>query len=92
MAMGEEGELIVKGPNVTSGYFNRPEETEKAFMDGWFRTGDVGYCDEDGYFSITDRIKELIKVSCSVIPLNPFYLPAVVIIKTIPFLPYSIFR
>lgn len=76
MPVGEEGELLVKGPNVTRGYFNMPEETERAFMDGWFRTGDIGYCNVDGFIFITDRLKELIKVSCSVlINKNSFLIP-----------------
>lgn len=60
---GKKGELLVKGPQVTRRYYNRPEETEDAFLDGWFRTGDIGYCNKDGLFFITDRLKELIKVS-----------------------------
>ncbi|XP_966892.2 probable 4-coumarate--CoA ligase 1 [Tribolium castaneum] len=56
------GELLVKGPQVMKGYLNRPEETENAFLDGWFRTGDMAYYNEDHVFFITDRLKELIKV------------------------------
>lgn len=59
----ERGELLVKGPQVMASYYKRPEETEKAFLDGWLRTGDIGYYNENGYFFITDRLKELIKVS-----------------------------
>lgn len=57
---GETGELWVRGPNVTSGYWNNPEATASAFQDGWFRTGDIGYRDEDGYFFIVDRLKDMI--------------------------------
>lgn len=57
---GGPGELLVKGPQVFAGYYNRPEETEKAFHDGFFRTGDVVTQDEDGYLTVVDRIKELI--------------------------------
>jgi long-chain acyl-CoA synthetase len=57
---GETGELRVKGPNVTRGYWNRPEESAAAFVDGYFLTGDIGYMDEDGYFFIVDRKKDMI--------------------------------
>jgi acyl-CoA synthetase (AMP-forming)/AMP-acid ligase II len=59
--LGKEGEMWVKGPNVFSGYLDRPAETKEAFSDGWFRTGDIGYQDPDGNCYITDRVKELIK-------------------------------
>jgi len=54
------GELAVCGHNVTSGYWNRPEETAQSFTDGWFLTGDIGYRDEDGFFFIVDRKKDMI--------------------------------
>ena len=57
---GEVGEIRVKGPNVTRGYWNRPEETAAAFVDGYLLTGDVGSMDEDGYFYIVDRKKDMI--------------------------------
>ena len=57
---GETGELRVRGLNVTQGYWNRPEESASAFADGWFLTGDIGYMDEDGYFFIVDRRKDMI--------------------------------
>lgn len=57
---GEVGEVLVKGPQVFSGYRNRPEETAAAFHDGWFRTGDIVSVDEEGYLRVVDRIKELI--------------------------------
>lgn len=60
MKAGEAGELWVKGPNVTIGYWNNPEATENAFSDGWFRSGDIGYRDEDGFFYIVDRLKDMI--------------------------------
>ncbi|MEF2255232.1 MULTISPECIES: long-chain-fatty-acid--CoA ligase [Microbacterium] len=60
VAPGERGELIVRGPQVFSGYYGRPEETEEVFVDGWFRTGDIVTIDEAGFVRIVDRIKELI--------------------------------
>jgi long-chain acyl-CoA synthetase len=58
--LGERGELQVKGPQVMLGYYNNPEASKEAFMDGWLRTGDVGLIDEDGYVFLVDRIKDLI--------------------------------
>ncbi|KAJ8944986.1 hypothetical protein NQ318_010188 [Aromia moschata] len=58
----QSGELLVKGPQVMRGYHNKPEETKNAFLDGWFRTGDLMHYNEDGLFYVTDRLKELIKV------------------------------
>jgi len=57
---GEVGEIWLKGPNVTPGYWEKPQETEAAFVNGWFRTGDLGKKDEDGYYYITDRLKHII--------------------------------
>jgi long-chain acyl-CoA synthetase len=58
-----DGELLVKGPSVTKGYWKMPEETKNAFEDGWFKTGDIGEIDADGFLSITDRKKDLLKTS-----------------------------
>ncbi len=60
VAPGARGELIVRGPQVFGGYYGKPEETEKVFVDGWFRTGDIVTVDEGGFVRIVDRIKELI--------------------------------
>ncbi|HEY9162167.1 MAG TPA: AMP-binding protein [Desulfomonilia bacterium] len=61
--MGEPGEITVSGPQVFSGYHNQPEETANVLKDGWFRTGDVGIMDDQGYLSIVDRIKDMVNVS-----------------------------
>jgi long-chain acyl-CoA synthetase len=61
MAPGEEGELVQNGPSVALGYWNKPEDTKEAFKDGWLYTGDLGTMDENGFFYITGRKKELIK-------------------------------
>ncbi|WP_326537492.1 acyl-CoA synthetase [Pseudorhodoferax sp.] len=56
---GATGELLIKGPTVTPGYWNRPEESARAFVDGWLRTGDAVRMDEDGYLYVVDRIKDM---------------------------------
>ena len=61
LAPGEVGELIIRGPNVMKGYHNMPTETENALRDGWLYTGDIARMDEEGFFYIVDRKKELIK-------------------------------
>jgi len=60
VAQGEVGEIVIRGHNVMKGYWRRPEDTAKAIPDGWFRTGDLGRVDEDGYFEIVDRKKDMI--------------------------------
>ena len=60
MPDGQEGELLVKGPQVFHGYLDRPDANEQAFYDGWFRTGDVGLMEEDGFIRLVARIKEVI--------------------------------
>jgi long-chain acyl-CoA synthetase len=57
---GQEGELIVRGPNVMPGYHNKPQETANALRDGWYHTGDLAKSDENGFLTITGRLKELI--------------------------------
>jgi len=63
LPVGEVGELRVKGPQVMKGYYNRPEETAKCFIDGWLCTGDMAIMQEDGFFKIVDRKKDMIIVS-----------------------------
>ncbi|MBD3762210.1 long-chain fatty acid--CoA ligase [Rhizorhabdus sp.] len=60
MPVGERGEVCARGPQVMKGYWNKPEETAKTFIDGAIRTGDVGYLDADGYLFLVDRIKDVI--------------------------------
>jgi acyl-CoA synthetase (AMP-forming)/AMP-acid ligase II len=60
MPPGERGEIVIKGPNVITGYENNPDANATSFVDGWFRTGDQGFLDEEGYLTLVARIKELI--------------------------------
>jgi long-chain acyl-CoA synthetase len=57
---GQDGEVIIKGPQVMKGYYNRPDETAQVLRDGWLYTGDIGKMDEDGYFYIVGRKKDMI--------------------------------
>jgi long-chain acyl-CoA synthetase len=63
MPCGEPGEICIAGPQVMPGYWNKPQETEASFVGRYFRTGDIGYMDEDGYIFIVDRIKDMINAS-----------------------------
>ncbi len=60
---GEVGEIVLKGPNIMQGYWKREEETKAAFRNGWMRTGDLGRMDEDGYFYMIERVKDVIIAS-----------------------------
>ncbi|PYI55862.1 long-chain-fatty-acid--CoA ligase [Paenibacillus flagellatus] len=60
LSPGEIGELLIRGPQVMKGYWNKPEETERALADGWLKTGDMAYMDEEGFYYIVDRKKDMI--------------------------------
>ena len=86
--IGAEGEIMVKGPNIMQGYWNRPEETASIFFEGWMHTGDIGKMDGEGYFYVLDRSKDMIKASGfniypreveEVLLLHPFIAEAAVI-------------
>ncbi len=79
---GAVGELLIKGPNVVDGYWNKPEATAEAFADGWFRTGDAAYIDEEGFIYVVDRIKDIVirggeNVYCAEVEAVLFEHPAV---------------
>jgi long-chain acyl-CoA synthetase len=60
LEQGEVGEICIRGPNIFQGYLNNPEETARAFWGDWFRSGDMGMIDRDGYLFIVDRLKDLV--------------------------------
>ena len=61
--IADDREILVRGPSIFQAYWNRPEETQSAFVDGWFKTGDIGHLDDEGFLSVTDRKKDLLKTS-----------------------------
>ena len=61
--IADDQEILVRGPSIFQAYWNRPEETRDAFVDGWFKTGDIGHLDDEGFLSVTDRKKDLLKTS-----------------------------
>jgi long-chain acyl-CoA synthetase len=61
--IAHDSEILVRGPSIFRAYWNRPDDTRDAFLDGWFKTGDIGNLDEDGFLSVTDRKKDLLKTS-----------------------------
>jgi long-chain acyl-CoA synthetase len=60
LEQGNQGEICIRGPNITKGYLNNPDETKSAFWGDWFRSGDIGLFDDDGYLYIMDRLKDMI--------------------------------
>jgi acyl-CoA synthetase (AMP-forming)/AMP-acid ligase II len=63
LPQGQSGEISVRGPQVTKGYWRRPDATAEAIVDGWLLTGDIGFVDDEGYFTIVERKKDMLKVS-----------------------------
>jgi long-chain acyl-CoA synthetase len=61
--IADDSEILVRGPSVFRGYWNRPEDTRNAFVEGWFKTGDIGNLDDEGFLSVTDRKRDLLKTS-----------------------------
>jgi acyl-[acyl-carrier-protein]-phospholipid O-acyltransferase/long-chain-fatty-acid--[acyl-carrier-protein] ligase len=68
MPFGQEGMLLIKGPNVMKGYLNSPEKTAEVIKNGWYITGDIAIIDEDGFIAITDRLSRFSKIAGEMVP------------------------
>jgi fatty-acyl-CoA synthase len=67
VAPGERGEIVHRSPQLMAGYWDKPEETDEAFRGGWFHSGDVGVMDEEGYITVVDRVKDVIKTGGTIV-------------------------
>jgi long-chain acyl-CoA synthetase len=85
--LADDGEILVKGPTIFKGYYNNPEATAEAFEGEWFKTGDIGTIDADGYLKITDRKKDLI-INSAGKNIAPQRVEAV--LKTVPFVTQAV--
>ncbi|WP_425352655.1 AMP-binding enzyme [Methylobacterium terrae] len=67
VAAGERGEIVHRSPQLMAGYWDKPEETREAFRGGWFHSGDVGVMDEEGFITVVDRVKDVIKTGGTIV-------------------------